>query len=106
MILNKNRIIILDEATSNIDPFADQFVQSILTEKFNDCTIITIAHRLNIIMSYDKILLLDEGKIMEYDHPFILLKKKNGAFASMIEDSGNAINLKRIAEMVVLYQRM
>lgn len=101
VILNRSRIIVLDEATANMDPVADEFIQTILSEKFSDCTVITVAHRLNVIMRYDKVLLIDGGKILEYDHPFILINKRNGVLASMIEHSGNASNLKRIAEMVI-----
>lgn len=51
----------------------DAFIQNTIKEKFNDCTIITIAHRLNTIADYDKILVLEEGKVLECGHPFELL---------------------------------
>ncbi|CAD8172558.1 unnamed protein product [Paramecium pentaurelia] len=73
VLLNKKKILILDEATANVDMATDSFIQSTIKEKFNDCTIITIAHRLNTIADYDKILVLEEGKVLEQGHPFELL---------------------------------
>ncbi|CAD8078629.1 unnamed protein product [Paramecium primaurelia] len=73
VLLNKKRILILDEATANVDMATDAFIQNTIKEKFNDCTIITIAHRLNTIADYDKILVLEEGKVLECGHPFELL---------------------------------
>lgn len=68
-ILRKNRIIILDEATANIDLVTEQKIQQLITKKFKDCTVIAIAHRLQTIMSSDVILVLDDGKVLEYDSP-------------------------------------
>lgn len=65
VLLNKKKILILDEATANVDMATDAFIQSTIKEKFNDCTIITIAHRLNTIADYDKIFVLEEGKVLE-----------------------------------------
>lgn len=56
-----------------MDMATDQFIQNIIKEKFADCTILTIAHRLNTIADYDKILVLDDGQLAEFAHPFELL---------------------------------
>merc|ERR1712039_939493 len=72
-ILRKAKIIVLDEATANVDFETDSFVQQKIKEKFKDCTILTIAHRLSTIIDYDKILVLDAGRKMEFKHPFLLL---------------------------------
>ncbi len=63
----------LDEATSNIDVKTEEMIQKSLTELFKDCTVITIAHRLNTIANSDKILVMSEGRVAEYDKPSVLL---------------------------------
>jgi ATP-binding cassette subfamily C (CFTR/MRP) protein 4 len=62
--LRDNKIVILDEATSNVDMGTDDFIQRTLKKRFNNKTIITIAHRLNTIADYDRIIVMDGGKIV------------------------------------------
>jgi ABC-type multidrug transport system fused ATPase/permease subunit len=59
-------VIILDEATASVDHATDERIQQALRTEFKESTLITIAHRLRTIMDYDKILVLDEGKVIEY----------------------------------------
>lgn len=61
--------MILDEATSNIDVVTEQRIQQLMTSEFKDSTMITVAHRLNTIINSDKIAVLGEGKLLEYDTP-------------------------------------
>jgi ATP-binding cassette subfamily C (CFTR/MRP) protein 4 len=63
-LLRKNRILILDEATSNVDNQTDDQVQRVIREKFDNTTIITVAHRLNTIADYDQVLVMANGKIV------------------------------------------
>jgi len=96
-ILKKSKIIVLDEATANVDMQTDAFIQRKISEKFHDCTIFTIAHRLSTIASCDKVLVLDAGKKVEYDAPYKLLVKElgdasvtndEGHFGSMVKNTG------------------
>ncbi|KAJ3128571.1 hypothetical protein HK098_003997 [Nowakowskiella sp. JEL0407] len=91
-MLKNCQIIILDEATASIDLATDNFIQTALRkEPLNTKTILTIAHRLNTVIDYDKILVLDHGRIVEFDSPATLLENPNGHFTSMIEETG-AVN--------------
>ncbi len=60
-ILRKNKIIVLDEATANVDMKTDELIQILLKNKFKDCTVFTIAHRLITIADYDKVIVMDKG---------------------------------------------
>lgn len=68
-ILRKSKVVILDEATSNIDIVTEQSIQNLIDTSLNGSTVLTVAHRLNTIMNSDKILVLDFGRIIEYDSP-------------------------------------
>uniref|UniRef100_A0A8C8SZK8 Multidrug resistance-associated protein 1 n=1 Tax=Pelusios castaneus TaxID=367368 RepID=A0A8C8SZK8_9SAUR len=85
-LLRKTKILVLDEATAAVDLETDDLIQSTIRTQFEDCTVLTIAHRLNTIMDYERILVLDKGKIVECDSPANLLQKK-GIFYSMAKDS-------------------
>ena len=78
----------MDEATASIDYNTDAKIQETLRE-LRDSTIITIAHRLQTIIDYDKVLVLDHGRVVEYDHPWTLISKEDGLFQDMCRNSGN-----------------
>ncbi|KAM7151629.1 multidrug resistance-associated protein 1 isoform 3-T3 [Macrochelys suwanniensis] len=86
-LLRKSKILVLDEATAAVDLETDDLIQSTIRTQFEDCTVLTIAHRLNTIMDYERIIVLDKGEIVECDSPANLLQKK-GIFYSMAKDSG------------------
>ena len=86
-ILKKTKILIMDEATANIDVKTEEKIQEILDNTFNDCTILTIAHRIKTILNYDKILVLEKGKILEFDSPKNLLENKDSYFYKLFEKS-------------------
>ena len=85
-ILRKNKIILMDEATANIDIKTEQIIQKLIIEEFAESTVITIAHRLNTIIQSDKVLVLGEGSVLEYDHPQTLLADKNSFFYSLANE--------------------
>uniref|UniRef100_A0A8C2IMR6 Multidrug resistance-associated protein 4 n=1 Tax=Cyprinus carpio TaxID=7962 RepID=A0A8C2IMR6_CYPCA len=89
-VLRKNRILIIDEATANVDPRTDELIQKTIRDKFKECTVLTIAHRLNTIIDSDRILVLDAGRIQEYDAPHVLLQNQNGIFYKMVQQTGKA----------------
>ncbi|KAJ6635066.1 Metal resistance protein YCF1 [Pseudolycoriella hygida] len=87
-LLRKTKVLILDEATAAIDIETDELIQKTIRTQFSDCTIITIAHRLNTIMDSDRVVVLDQGQIAEYDTPKALLENKESTFCGMAKDAG------------------
>ena len=81
-------MLILDEATAAVDLETDDLVQSTIRKEFKDSTVLTIAHRLNTIMDYDRVMVLDQGEVVEFDTVNALLKTQNGIFRSMAKNEG------------------
>lgn len=107
VILEDNKIIILDEATANIDPKylkwnllhfltliafvcrTDLLIQETIDKEFANCTIISIAHRIQSVARFNKILVLENGTVVEYDHPYVLLMNENGYFYRLLKEMGS-----------------
>uniref|UniRef100_A0A182JYC3 Uncharacterized protein n=1 Tax=Anopheles christyi TaxID=43041 RepID=A0A182JYC3_9DIPT len=87
-ILRGNRILVLDEATANVDPDTDRLIQRTIREQFAKCTVLTIAHRLNTIMDYDRVLVMSEGTAVEFGRPGELLAREEGTFRSIVLATG------------------
>ena len=87
-LLRKTKILLLDEATASVDHNTDELIQNTIKKEFADCTILTIAHRLNTIMDSSRIMVLDKGRIVEFEPPQVLLSKKRSVFYSMAADAG------------------
>ncbi|XP_039765461.1 multidrug resistance-associated protein 4-like isoform X1 [Pararge aegeria] len=98
-IVRRNRLLVLDEATANVDPQTDALIQTTIRNKFADCTVLTIAHRLHTVMDSDKVLVMDAGQMVEFDHPHMLLKKEGGILRGMVDQTGRAMaeTLARVA---------
>lgn len=83
----------MDEATASVDEKTDRLFQNMIKTEFKDTTVITIAHRLNTIVQYDKILVLDNGNIAQFDTPLNLLDQE-GVFSSLIKSNGPDFEMK------------
>lgn len=86
-LLRKTKILVLDEATAAVDLETDTLIQSTIRSQFEDCTVLTIAHRLNTIMDYTKVLVMDKGHIIEMDSPANLIAQR-GQFYRMCREAG------------------
>ena len=97
-LLKNPKVLMMDEATASIDYNTDSKIQETIRELKS--TIITIAHRLQTIVDYDKVLVLDKGHVVEYGHPYELLKKdgKDAIFKGMCETSGDLEALQKAAK--------
>nr|XP_023023881.1 multidrug resistance-associated protein 4-like [Leptinotarsa decemlineata] len=87
-IIRKNKIVVLDEATANMDPETESIADKTVKENFASCTVFVIAHRLESILDCNKVMVLDRGQIAEYDDPKVLKEKPNGLFAGMLKNAG------------------
>uniref|UniRef100_A0A8C5NA28 Multidrug resistance-associated protein 1 n=1 Tax=Gouania willdenowi TaxID=441366 RepID=A0A8C5NA28_GOUWI len=88
-LLRKTKILVLDEATAAVDMETDNLIQSTIRSQFEGCTVLTIAHRLNTIMDYTRVLVLEKGEVVEFDSPSSLIGQR-GSFYKMAKDSGLA----------------
>ncbi|XP_052122242.1 multidrug resistance-associated protein 1, partial [Frankliniella occidentalis] len=87
-LLRKTKVLVFDEATAAVDLETDDLIQKTIREDFKECTILTIAHRLNTIMDSTRVLVLEKGEVAEYDSPQNLLQKKDSMFYSLAKDAG------------------
>jgi ATP-binding cassette, subfamily C (CFTR/MRP), member 1 len=82
-LLKKPKILILDEATASVDYANDQLIQTTIRDQFKESTVLTIAHRIETIMDYDRIMVLDAGELKEFDTPEQLLQNPNSLFTKL-----------------------
>ena len=85
-ILKKCKIVVLDEVTAHVDVKTDRLIQSSIRNLFRESTILTIAHRISTIVDYDKILVLDKGRVVEFGSPAELTRIENGFFSNLLKD--------------------
>ncbi|KAJ9087821.1 hypothetical protein DSO57_1029226 [Entomophthora muscae] len=100
-VLSQAKVLVLDEATAAIDMATDLLIQTAIKANFSEMTVLTIAHRLNTIIESDRVLVMDGGKVMEFDEPITLLNKPNGDFAALVAQTGpaTATKLREIAQL-------
>ncbi|KAG8186392.1 hypothetical protein JTE90_004185 [Oedothorax gibbosus] len=87
-LLKKTRVLVLDEATAAVDLETDRLIQATVRREFGDCTVITIAHRLYTVLDYDRILVMDNGYIVEDGKPEELLAKEDSMFRHLSHSAG------------------
>ncbi|XP_043700123.1 ABC transporter C family member 3-like [Telopea speciosissima] len=86
VLLKKSKVIVLDEATASVDTATDYLIQQTLRQHFLGSTVITIAHRITSILNIDMVLVLDNGRVLEYDSPKKLLEIKSSSFARLVKE--------------------
>lgn len=89
-LLRQRKVLVLDEATSSMDYETDGAVQEVLRTQFEDCTMITVAHRIATVRDYDRILVLGAGKVVEFDTPDNLVQRPNSVFRALAIEQGCA----------------
>jgi len=99
-LLADNKILIMDEATANVDTNTDHLIQKTVRDVFKDRTVLTIAHRLHTIIDMDRIIVMDGGEVVEFDSPHSLLQDSDSFFSSLVADTGSssAALLRKMAQ--------
>ncbi|KAG0375275.1 hypothetical protein BGX24_009328 [Mortierella sp. AD032] len=96
-LLRQSKVIIMDEATASVDFATDERIQTTIRNELGDSTLITVAHRLRTIMDYDRVLVLEEGRVVEFDSPINLITNPSSRFRDMVEKSGECDTLFEMA---------
>ncbi|XP_033734826.1 multidrug resistance-associated protein 7-like [Pecten maximus] len=94
-LLTKAKVLCIDEATASVDLETDMLIQATIRQEFEDSTVLTIAHRINTIMDSDRVLVMDQGRVVELDSPENLLKNSQSAFFRLVHGEtyrGHKIN--------------
>ncbi|KAL7425014.1 hypothetical protein Q5752_000701 [Cryptotrichosporon argae] len=91
-LVRGSKVLVLDEATSSVDAETDALIQRVIPSGFADVTLVSIAHRLQTVAYYDRILVMDAGRVAEFDHPLVLFDRRDSVFRSLCDK----INLRRV----------
>ncbi|OCB86633.1 multidrug resistance-associated ABC transporter [Sanghuangporus baumii] len=87
-ILKHSKLLVMDEATASVDYATDELIGKTITNEFADSTIFTIAHRLRTVIGYSRVMVLDQGRIVEFDRPAALLARPSSHFYALCEAQG------------------
>ncbi|KAI1893848.1 hypothetical protein AGOR_G00127890 [Albula goreensis] len=93
-LLRQCKVLILDEATAAMDTETDSLIQETIRNAFQDCTTLTIAHRLHTVLNCDRIMVLNQGQVVEFDEPSKLLANENSRFCAMLAAVENKISVR------------
>nr|CAB3219625.1 multidrug resistance-associated protein 1-like [Phallusia mammillata] len=106
-ILRRNKILVIDEATASVDIRTDKLIQETIRNSFKDCTVITVAHRVNTIIDCDRVMYLQTGRLVEFDAPHKLLLDAKSSFTEMVNALGSAESkdLRQAAEQALRKRR-
>jgi ABC-type multidrug transport system fused ATPase/permease subunit len=92
-VLRKTKVVVMDEATSSIDYKTENLIQNVINTTLRDSTVITIAHRIKTVINYDRIMVMSNGELVEFDSPKKLLENPKGIFTGLYKESiGNNEN--------------
>ncbi|CAN1785887.1 ABC transporter C family member 8 [Linum perenne] len=86
VLLRRNKILVLDEATASIDSATDSILQKIIRQEFAECTVITVAHRVPTVIDSDMVMVLSYGELVEYDEPSRLMETSNSSFSKLVAE--------------------
>ncbi|PLB44100.1 ATP-dependent bile acid permease [Aspergillus steynii IBT 23096] len=95
-IVSRPKILVMDEATASVDMESDARIQRSIRQDIHDCTLLVIAHRLSTIADFDRIMVLDQGTVAEFDRPSVLLEKEGGIFRAMVQQSGERAAIEQM----------
>ncbi|CAG8597400.1 8879_t:CDS:10, partial [Ambispora leptoticha] len=100
-LLRQSKIIIMDEATASIDPETDNKIQETIRTEFQYATVLCVSHRFRTIIDSDRILVLDDGEVVEFDTPYNLINNPDGLFRHLCEATGELENLMQLASLIL-----
>ena len=86
-LLRRCRVVVMDEASASLDLESDSVMKRVIAREFEGCTVLTIAHRLNTVLTSDRIMVFDAGRLREFDKPAVLLRDKDGLLAQLLSDA-------------------
>lgn len=105
-MLRKSKLLILDELTANVDRTTDSLLQKTIAKSFAGSTVIAVAHRLETVIDYDRILVLGGGSRLEYDVPWELLSNNDSHFTKMVDDTGENASKELMHKAYEAYMKM